>query len=457
MANDGEKIGRLQEEFSGCIGPQWVTRKGTSLILKPRTAEEIAAILRAANREETPVRPRGGGTGWWSSTLPPADGILLQLTRMNEVLAIDEDVMTVRVEAGITFSKLEEALGSKGYRIMIFPESGRTATMGGHIQTWGTSPHTSSVFEDQATQIVGLKVVLPTGEIVPTGTGAVTTAAGDFSRRFFPADLTGLFLGSEGAFGVIVEATLKIYRQPEALCTRVAGFPDLQAAVAALRTFQEAQRSGGISTLVEQRLVPREMLLATLPRLRESFPEAIKFLLVLRAEGDLADVERHMAKACALSREQGGTVVEDDLPEWWAGRFGAFPAAGLGKGPRILIVAMVPFGRMMEAASIVESFGEKHDLSLKLRGYPFGGPILLAHASISWVAARPESRDEALRRARELMHALIGIGAVPHRVGTDFLPVLVEKLDPAYYDFVKRMKKMLDPKGIMNPGVIVSG
>ena len=197
------------------------------MILQPRTAEEIAAILRVANREGTPVRPRGGGTGWWSSTLPPEDGILLRMTRMNEVLAIDEDVMTVRVEAGVTFAGLEEALAAKGYRIMIFPESGRTATVGGHIQTWGTSPHTSSVFEDQATQIVGLKVVLPTGEIVPTGTGAVTTAAGDFNRRFFPADLTGLFLGSEGAFGVVAEATLKIHRQPEALLTRVAGFPDL--------------------------------------------------------------------------------------------------------------------------------------------------------------------------------------------------------------------------------------
>ena len=162
-----------------------------------------------------------------------------------------------------------------------------------------------------------------------------------------------------------------------------------------------------------------------------------------------------MAKACALSRDQGGKVVEDDLPEWWAGRFGSFPAAGLGKGPRIMIVAMVPFGRMAEASSIIEVFGEKHGLSLKLRGYPFGGPVFLAHASISWEAARPESRGEALARAQELMDALLGIGAVPHRVGSDFLPVLIEKLDPAYYGFVKRIKTMLDPKGIMNPGVIV--
>jgi D-lactate dehydrogenase len=164
-----------------------------------------------------------------------------------------------------------------------------------------------------------------------------------------------------------------------------------------------------------------------------------------------------MARACALSREKGGKVVEDDLPEWWAGRFGSFPAAGLGKGPRIMIVAMVPFGRMAEAYAIVEACGQEYGLSLKLRGYPFGGPVFLAHASISWESARPKGRDEALAQARELMAALIGIGAVPHRVGTDFLPVLAEKLDPSYAGFVKRIKEMLDPKGIMNPGVIVSG
>jgi glycolate oxidase len=450
MGNEAEKSDRLQEEFSKCIGPEWVSRQDDSLILKPRTAEEIAAILRTANRTATPVRPKGGGTGWWSSTRPPADGVLLQLTRMNEVLVIDEEVMTVTVEAGITFSKLEEALGSKGCRIMIFPESGRTATMGGHIQTWGTGPHTSSVFEDQATQIVGLKVVLPTGEIVSTGAGAVTTAAGRFSRRFFPADLTGLFIGSEGAFGIITEASLKIYRQPEVSLTRVTGFPDVQTAVNTLRKFQQAQRGGGISTLVEQRLVPKEMLLAAIPRLKESIPEAIQLLLVLRAEGDRTDVQRHMARACDLSTEQGGeVVVEDDLPEWWAGRYGSFPAAGLGKGPRIMLVAMVPFNRLIEAFSIAERFEKKHGLSLKLRGYPFGGPVLLAHASISWEAARPESRGKALAQARDLMEALMRIGAVPHRVGTDFLPVLAEKLDPGYRDFIKRMKAMLDPNGIM--------
>jgi hypothetical protein len=129
--------------------------------------------------------------------------------------------------------------------------------MGGHLQTWGTAPHSSSIYEDQATQLLGLKVVLPTGEILPTGTGAFVPAGRHFARRFFPADLTGLFLGSEGSFGVIVEAALKIHRQPEALLMRVVGFRDPLPITRLLRRIQEAQRGGGLATLVEQRVAPR--------------------------------------------------------------------------------------------------------------------------------------------------------------------------------------------------------
>ncbi|MFC1943563.1 FAD-binding oxidoreductase [Chloroflexota bacterium] len=451
MAN----INQLQAELVRQIGPDWIDLKGSSLIVQPQTTEEVAAVLHAANRTKTPVRPKGGGTGWWSSTRPLEHGILLQLTRMNDILKVDEDVMTVTMQAGITFSKLEEALGPKGYRVRIFPESGRVATVGGHIQTWGTSPHTSSVFEDQATQILGLKVVLPTGEIFPTGTNAVTTAAGQFHRRFFPADLSGLFIGSEGAFGVITEATLKLYRQPEANLTRLVGFHEFGAVMSSLRQMQQAQRAGGLLTLIEQRLVSKRMLLTAVPRLQGIVPEEVKVLLVLRTEGDKTDAQSHLARACDLSRSSGGRIIEDDVPEWWAGRYGAFSSAVLGKGPKVMIVAMVPFRLMLEAFSIAEKFGAKYGLNLEFRGYPFGGPVFLAHATIPWEATKPKSHDRALAQGRDFMEALVRIGSVPHRVGTDFLPVLVGKLDPAYYEFVRRIKKMLDPNGIMNPGVIV--
>ena len=286
MKDLAERINQLEQEAADTVGADWVSRKGNSLIVQPRRAEEVAAILRKANQTGTPVRPKGGGTGWWSSTQPPEGGILLHMTRMNEVISIDEDLMTVTVEAGITFDKVDEALSAKGYRIVLFPESGKVATMGGHIQTWGTAPHSSSVYEDQATQILGLKVVLPTGEIISTGTGAVPTAGGHFARRFFPADLTGLFLGSEGALGVIVQAALKIHRQPEVILIRIIGFREVPPLIHLLRRIQESQRGGGLATLVEQRVIPKEMLVTTIPRLQAGLPQEVRYLLVVRTEGD---------------------------------------------------------------------------------------------------------------------------------------------------------------------------
>jgi FAD/FMN-containing dehydrogenase len=373
---------------------------------------------------------------------------------MIEVLSVNEDVMAVTAEAGITFEKLDEILGAKGYRVILFPESGKIATLGGHIQTWGTAPHSSSVYEDQATQVLGLKVVLPTGEIIPTGTGAVPAAGGHFARRFFPADLTGLFLGSEGAFGVIVQAALKIHRKPEAILARIVAFQAVPPLIRLLRRLQEAQRSGGLATLVEQRVVPKEMMITAIPRLRSAFSKEGRYTLVLRAEGDRSDAQRHLARTCALVVEEGGEIAEDEIPEWWSGRF-VVQAASLGKGQKIMIVAFAPFGRLQEVFALTDDFGKKHSLNLGVFGYPFGGPVLLAHMTIPWDAVKPESREKALAQAREFMEALVRIGCVPHRVGTDFLPVLAKNLDPGYDEFVKRIKAMLDPNGIMNPGVLV--
>ena len=444
---------KLQESLAGIVGAQWVSPVKSYLNVRPRTSDEIAKVMEVANETKTPVTPRGGGTGWWSSTRPRAGGIRLSMTRMDEVLVVDEDAMTVTVESGITFTKLESKIGEKGYRIMVFPESGKTAQIGGHIGTWGTSPFTSSVFEDQDTQIVALKVVLPTGEIVQTGSGAVTTAAGSFARRFFPSDLTGLFIGGDGAFGIITEVTLKLHKQPEAIVSRIVGFHDLGSAITVLRKIQEAQRGGGLSTLLGQRLINKEMILPIIPRLDGPLSEMTQVLIVT-GYGDTGDVTRHLTKACEISMGEGGKILDDDVPEWWEGRYSNI-TNHVGASPRVLLVAMIPFGKYLEASDLVEKLGREHGQEIATRGYPFAG-IMLGHATIGCENSTPEAREKALSLAREIMEALMNIGCVPHRVGTDFLPVITGKLDPAYYDLIRKIKHVLDPNRIMNPGVVLS-
>jgi len=117
-----------------------------------------------------------------------------------------------------------------------------------------------------------------------------------------------------------------------------------------------------------------------------------------------------------------------------------------------MIVAFAPFGCLQEAFSLTEKFGQKHNLKLGLIGYPSAAPFYWPMQSSPGMRPNRRRGEKALAQAREYMEALVRIGCVPHRVGTDFLPIMVEKLNPGYYEFVKRIKRMLDPKGIMNPG-----
>jgi glycolate oxidase len=454
MAMSKKSLENLQKALAAIVGREWVTEEKSFLKVSPRTSEEVSKILKMANQKRTPVVPRGGGTGWWSKSVPQAGGILLDIRRMNDVLTIDEDTLTVTTQAGITFEKLEAKITEKGYRLVIFPESGRTATVAGHIETWGTSPFSSSGHEDQATQILSMKVVLPTGEIMHTGSGAVKTA-GNFARRFFPSELNGLFIGAEGAFGVITEATLKMHKWPEAIVSRMIGFRELKDGVNTLRKIQERQRSGSLLTIVEQRLMKSAMLTLVVPRIKDRVTEDLKFILAIRGDGDAVDVRHHIEQTSEIARGEGGTVIEDEVPEWWKGRYHLI--SGAFRGPRIMLVAMVPMGKFLDAAALTEKFGRENNTDIMMLGYPMFGPVMLAHAVLPVEGSTPAARKKALALARKLMEELMNMGGVPHRVGTDFLPVITKKLDRSYYDFVKKLKKMLDPKGIMNPGLVVAG
>ncbi|MDW7739022.1 MAG: FAD-binding oxidoreductase [Bacillota bacterium] len=446
---------KAAEELRKILHSDQIVSTDNSLIIKPGSAEDVSAVLKVANRTKTPVRPKGGGSGWWSSTKPPENGILLQMTAMDKIIKIDEDLLTVTAQAGITYSALEKALSEKGFQVKIFPESSRMATLGGHIQTWGTSPYSSSFYEDQSTQLLGLKVVLPTGEIISTGSGAVPTSPGQYHRRFFPADLTGLFTGSEGAFGVITEVTLKIHHNPESIITRVIGFRETDKAVSLMTRLQNSQRSGEILTLVEQRWVSRQVVIDVVPRMADRLPENINIYLVVRTEGSKKDAAEHMEQVSEVCREVGEQMFQEEIPEWWEGKYDKSAAALVGKGPRVMIVAMTPFKLIPRVLSIIEQYSADYNLDLKLFGYPFGGPVFLAHTVFPWVAGKPETRETAQHQARTVMKELIEIGCVPHRVGSDFLPVINDMLDPEYRQFIRKLKEMLDPNGIMNPGVVV--
>jgi len=362
-------------------------------------------------------------------------------------------------ERRCTFKEVELGLTEAEARreaLRCFSCNQKLGTLAGHLQTWGTSPFSSANAEDQHTQIMGVKVVLPTGEIVTIGTGALKNALGQYHPSFYPASLATLYVGSEGAFGVIAEATLKIYPYPEAMTSHIATFESSEETFRFLAKVVERQRAGGLSTLMEVRRINGEAASHYFPQLAGKIPENASDYIMLTAEGYKEDVDRHLAQAFILAQGNGGTVIAEALSDWWDGRF-TLATAHLSKGRRVMICAFVPFTLLPEVLALSKKYEVEFGLDLGMFGYPFGGPVYLAHAVFPWWTGDEESHQKALYQAQTMMKALVDLGCAPQRVGNDFLDLTVDALEPSYVDFVKRLKHALDPNGIMNPGVIVKG
>ena len=186
------------------------------VVIKPQSTPDIQAILRVANTPKIPVYVRGAGISYAGGVVPVAGGILLDLTRMNKILHLDKNSDSCLVECCTVCGTLMKELEKEGYILPAFPDSTLVATVGGFLATSGVGSWGSALYGSIADLALGLKVVLPNGEVVVTGSAGVNPyAKGQFARYPGMPDLTGLFIGSEGTLGVMTEVALRVAPLPE--------------------------------------------------------------------------------------------------------------------------------------------------------------------------------------------------------------------------------------------------
>src|SRR5437870_45766 len=183
-------------------------------VVFPTSAEHVSAVVKLANREALPFVARGAGTGLSGGCLPAEGGIVLSLMRMNRVLEVDYDNQIAVVEPGLVNLHLSWAVGPRGYYYAPDPSSQQACTIGGKIATNSGGPHTLK-YGVTTNHVLGLEVVLPDGEIAWLG-GRTRDALG--------YDLAGVFVGSEGTFGVATKVVVRILRKPQAVKTLLAVF-----------------------------------------------------------------------------------------------------------------------------------------------------------------------------------------------------------------------------------------
>ena len=264
-------------------------------VVFPGSAAEVAAIVRLANEHRFPVVPRGAGTGRSGGSVPIEGGVVLVLTRLNRILEISRPDLVAVVEPGVILTRLKQAVEAEGLYYPPDPASADFCTIGGNVAecAGGAVAVQYGVTRDY---VLGLEVVLPTGEIITAGTRTMKGVVG--------YDLTRLFLGSEGTLGVITRITLRLVAKPPARQTLAAGFTTLAAAAEA------------VSLILTSGLAPTALEFmdhVTLSCVREmlpfELPEGTAALLLIAVDGHPRDVEDRAARMARFCREQGANPV----------------------------------------------------------------------------------------------------------------------------------------------------
>jgi alkyldihydroxyacetonephosphate synthase len=405
---------------------------------------EVAATLRVANESGTPVVTRGGGSGSQGGAVPIHGGILLDMTGLDAVIEIDEISLTVTVEAGMNGKELEEHLNRHGLTLPHYPASVAWATVGGYVAARGSGV-LSTRYGKIEDLLLSLRVVTPGGGVIDTV---------KVPRHAVGPELTQLYVGSEGTFGVITRAVLRVIPLPEDRRFELVSFPNLADGVDAMRlTIADGVRPSVIRLYDEHAS-------------RTSLGPVVGADLdgscaVLAFEGRKAVVDAEAEVTLGLVNEHGGVLLDGSLSEtWWDRRYDFYEPPHHPVLPAIwgTIEAVATYARIMDVyqamnESLVEAFGPQ---GLKLKAhmshwYPWGTMIYGR-----FVVPEPGPNSVELHDTiwRAGVEAILGAGGVMndhHGVGIKLAPFM-EAQHGAAMEVLRSIKRALDPNGIMNPG-----
>lgn len=415
------------------------------VVVFPTAAHEIAAILKFANKEHIPVTPRGAGTNVSGGSIPIHGGIVLCFTKMNKILGIDKENLTATVEPGVVLMDLNTALATEGLFFPPDPQSFLGATMGGIIAENAGGPACVK-YGVTKQYVLGLEVVLPTGDIIDVGSPTMKNVVG--------YDLTMLFTGSEGTLGVISKATLAVKPLPQAQKTLLVAFDDM--AVAGENVYHVLS-SGVIPSKIE---LLDNWVINSIERLQPmGLPRDAEALLLFEVDGVPEAVEKGARQIEGLCRVHGAQEIriakdKEEADRYWLARRAGF-AALFSAGPTIMAEDVtVPRNKIPDLIRRVKEICEPRDLEFTVIGHAGDGNL---HPSLV-----TDKRDkEHFKKAQEAMDMIIesavelgGVVSGEHGIGLEKRRFLMKTVAPKALEIMKGIKRIVDPNNILNPGKI---
>ena len=421
----------------------YTTVSPPAAVVFAQSTEDVAFTVRHAAEHNVPIIPFGVGSSLEGHLLAVQGGISIDLGRMNKVLTVNPEDLTVTVQPGVTRKQLNEEIKSTG---LFFPiDPGADASIGGMSATRASG--TNAVrYGTMRENVLGLEVVTASGDVIRTGTRARKSSAG--------YDLTRLMVGSEGTLGVITEVTLKLFPLPEAVSAATCSFPSIEAAVHT--TIQIIQMGIPIARveLIDQHAV----------RMVNAYSKInlpVQPMLLMEFHGSPASVKEQAESVQDIAAELGGQAFEwattpEDRTRLWTARHNAYFAAIQSRpGCRAISTdTCVPISRLADC--LLDSIAE-----VEASGIPY---FLVGHVGdgnfhfgylIDPDSAQERATAETLNNqlvARAL--ALDGTCTGEHGIGLHKMDFLVSETGIGAVSMMRAIKQALDPKNIMNPGKI---
>lgn len=418
-------------------------------IVHPASVEEIADILKIANNYRLPVIPWGGGSGTQGGALPLYGGVIVDIKRLNRVLAIDETSLTVTAEAGINGTQLEWALNERGLTLPHYPASANCATLGGYLAPRGSGT-ISTKYGKAEDLVMSMQVVLPNGQIIRTPRVPHHASGPDFAR---------LFLGSEGVFGIITEATMMVDYLPEARLLRAVLFADITNALEAGRR------------MMTRRLQPLVIRLydpgSTGSLVRHVLGYELEgAYMVIGFDGDPDIAALQEQKAMAICAELGAQDLGREPGEaWWNHRYDFYYPPKSIKLPWMYgtVETITTFDKLeglyrAKKAAIEETFKDWNARYIGHFSHWFHYGASLYDRFI--IEEPPQDPREALRLHNQVWTTAVrtsvesgGMINEHHGVGLKLARYMRLQYGPAW-TLLEDIKKAIDPNRIMNPGKV---
>lgn len=409
-----------------------------------QTTEEVAEAVKLCSSHEVPIIPYGTGTSLEGHVLALCGGVTIDLSQMNQVLAIHAEDLTATVQAGVTRKQLNQEIRDTG---LFFPiDPGADASLGGMAATRASG--TNAVrYGTMRENTLGLTVVTAEGRVIKTGTRARKSSAG--------YDLTRIFVGSEGTLGIISEVTLRLYPQPEAVSAAVCSFSSTADAVnAVIRTIQMGVPVARVEFLDENGVR------AINAHDKLNLPE--KPLLLFEFHGSERGVKEQAQAVQDIAAEYSAIGFEwatrpEERTRLWAARHNAFFAMlQMRPGGRAITTdCCVPISRLAECILDTKADCEKNDMIYSIIGHVGDGNfhvLMMIDPNDPVDVARAEGVNERMV-ARAI--SMDGTCTGEHGVGLHKMDFLVQEHGEDAIEAMRVLKRAFDPKNILNPGKIL--